>query len=318
MRYEKFKKQHDAFQESGINDIGLLFTSFIRLLSIPFTLGLFLTPVVFAVWGHWTVIFLGIIMWPLGGFIAWYMYDNRRHYLMPGTLYYSPGRIRHLFTDTHPSIQRCYYCNTRVADSKPYNVDLLKLKDLKLRTEGIRQHHVNYINENICIPIPRSRKAFIVHSLIALLKIFILVLCLLFLPLTSVVWRSVFGLVMGGIVGTLLLLVARTRSNVSYLISTGILLRICIWVSALLLASRITFHPFNIQTTEAIYFVITAIIIFDSFLMQLIDFAIGKNASKPIARQYPEVRQKFYDGYKVYNDIPVLSVIYPLFKWIFG
>jgi curved DNA-binding protein CbpA len=34
MRYEKFKKQHEAFQESGINDIALLFIIFVRYLTM--------------------------------------------------------------------------------------------------------------------------------------------------------------------------------------------------------------------------------------------------------------------------------------------
>ena len=34
MRYEKFRRQHEAFQQSGINDLGLIFTAFFRLLSL--------------------------------------------------------------------------------------------------------------------------------------------------------------------------------------------------------------------------------------------------------------------------------------------
>jgi hypothetical protein len=72
MRYEKFKKQHEAFQESGINDIALLFTALIRLFSIPFFLGLALTPIALA-FVSWQWIFMGIVMWPVATIIGWYM-----------------------------------------------------------------------------------------------------------------------------------------------------------------------------------------------------------------------------------------------------
>ncbi len=318
MRYEKFKKQHEAFQESGINDIALIFTALVRLFSIPFTLALFILPLALTVVGHWTTIFLAILMWPIAGFIAWYIYDNRKHYLLPGTFYYSPDRIRHLFTDTHPSDQLCYYCSSKTADSKPYILELLKLKELRLQTGGFRQHHVNYINRNISIQIPRSRKAFTIHALNGLIKIIAVLACLVFLPFSSVVWRLLSGMIIGGFASLVVLTITNTRSNVSYLFSINMILRLAIWMCCLLMVSRFSLKPFNIRTSESIHFVVTAIIVFDCFLMQVIDLAIGKRSSKPIIRQFREVHQKFNEGYVVYNDIPVLSVLYPAYKWIFG
>jgi hypothetical protein len=318
MRYERFKKQHEAFQESGINDIALIFTALIRLLSIPFFIALFFLPLVLSVASHWTTIFLAILMWPIAGFIAWYIYDNRKHYLIPGTFYYSPDRIRHLFSDTHPSDRSCYYCKSRPADSRPYIMELLKLKELRLKTGGFRQHNVNYINRNISIPIPRSRKAFSIHALNGLIKIISVLICLVFLPLSSIVWRLVSGMIVGGFASLLILTITNTRSNVSYLLSINMILRLVTWTGCLLLVSRFYLNPFNIRTSESIHFVVTAIIVFDCFLMQVIDLVIGKRSSKPVIRQFPEVHQKFNEGYVVYNDVPLLSVFYPVFKWIFG
>jgi hypothetical protein len=316
MRYEKFKKQHEAFQESGINDIALLFTAFIRLLSIPMFLGLALLPIVLA-FVSWQWIFMGIVMWPVATIIGWYMHDNRRHYMLPGTFYYSPSRLRHLFTDTHPSDTSCYYCSAETANSKPFHLDLLKLKDLKISTGGYRQHNVNYINRNITILVPRSRKAFIIHSLNGLVKILSIIGCMFFFPVSSIVWRMLAGMVLGGLVATIMLAITRTRSNVSYLFSTSMILRLAAWLISLLLASRITFNPFDIQTTDAIHFVITAILVFDSLLMQLIEMVV-KKSTIPLFSQYPDANVKFAEGYRVYNDVPLLSVVYPLFKWIFG
>jgi hypothetical protein len=39
---------------------------------------------------------------------------------------------------------------------------------------------------------------------------------------------------------------------------------------------------------------------------------------RPVSRQYPELIQNMEKGFRVYNDIPLISVIYPLFKWFVG
>ena len=54
MRYEKFRRQHEAFQESGLNDIALLFTMAMRLLSAALCLFLFFAPPLLAILLHWS------------------------------------------------------------------------------------------------------------------------------------------------------------------------------------------------------------------------------------------------------------------------
>ncbi|MBN1144036.1 MAG: DnaJ domain-containing protein [Bacteroidales bacterium] len=318
MRYEKFRKQHEAFQQSGINDLGLIFTSFIRFLSLPVFLFLFTAPVILAIQENWASIFLILLMWPFAIGIAWYYRDNRENYFFPGKLYYSPDRIRHMFTDRHPASQNCYYCPGHPADSVPYKMELLKLKDIKLKTGGFRQHNVNYINQDIAVIIPRSQKAFIIHSVIALIKVLSVIGFMIFLNISSFTWRMIAGIIAGATAGYLILVISRTKSNVSYLVSYGLLFRVFLWLICIALATRFYVSPFDIQTTDSIHFVITAIVIFDSFLMQLASLILGKYATKPITAQYSESASRFGEGYSAYNDIPVLSFIYPLYKWIMG
>jgi hypothetical protein len=52
--------------------------------------------------------------------------------------------------------------------------------------------------------------------------------------------------------------------------------------------------------------------------MQLINVVMGKAASLPLSHQPPEIIEKFNEGYRVYNDIPVISILFPVVKWIFG
>lgn len=318
MRYEKFRKQHEAFQESGIDDIVLLLKILIRIGSVLLFFFLLLLPVLLMLQNNWRFLFMAIITWPLAGLLAWNFYNNKKDYFLPGKFYYSPGRIKSLFTDIHPSNQHCFYCPDKNADSKPYKLDLLKLKELKFNPGGYRQHNVNFINQHISILIPRSQKAFIVHSINIFIKLLSIFYCLFFLNISSLVWRFIFGIVLGGVLSRLLLKITHTKSNVTYLISYSAIIRVIVWLFGIILASRFYSRPFDIFTNDYIRFALTAILIFDSFLMQLVILLLGKNASKPIIVQFPETANKFNEGYLVYNDIPVISVVYPLFKWLFG
>jgi hypothetical protein len=141
---------------------------------------------------------------------------------------------------------------------------------------------------------------------------------MVFLDISSLIWRIILGLLVGGILSRITLIITRTKSNITYLYSFGFILRVAVWIIGISLASRFYLDPFDIFTTEAINFVIVAIIIFDSFIMQLITMILGKHSAYPVSKQFSETESKFKEGYIVYNDVPVVSFIYPLFKWIFG
>jgi len=194
----------------------------------------------------------------------------------------------------------------------------LKLKEIKLKSSGYRQQNVNYINQRATIVVPRSQKAFMIHSLSILIKLVSVGGCMVFMNLSSLVWRFIFGLVLGGLICRILLILSHTKSNVTYLISFGLLIRVSVGLFVISLVSVFYIQPFDVYTTEIIYFVLTAIVIFDSFLMQIIGLILGKHASRPIIRQYDEIDLRFREGYQVYNDVPVISIIYPLFRWFFG
>ncbi len=289
-----------------------------RLIGMLLFLFLSFLPVVLAIQFSWINLVLILVTWPFAGIIGWYIYDNRKNYLMPGQFYYTAERIRHLFTDVHPAAQTCYYCPEKPADSVPYKVELFKLKDLKISTGGFRQHNVHYSNKNLCLLIPRSRKAFIIHTVSSVIKVMVMFGCLLLFPVSSIIWRLIFGMVAGGILSSFVFLFSGTKSNVSYIMSYGLIIRMILWVFSIVLVSRFSMKPFNIITTDSIQLVIAAIFIFDCLLMQLLDMVLRGKSFRPVSRQYPELLQKMETGFRVYNDIPVISVIYPLFKWFVG
>jgi hypothetical protein len=123
---------------------------------------------------------------------------------------------------------------------------------------------------------------------------------------------------LGGVLSLTHLTITRTKSNITYLISYGLVLRVITWIFCIIIVSRFYSKPFDIFTTDFIHFAVIAIVIFDSLLMQFVNLILGRYSSKPISKQFPETAKKFSEGYMVYNDIPVISVVYPLFKWIFG
>jgi hypothetical protein len=318
MRYEKFKQQHEAFQESGLNDVALLLKIGLRIFGFLFFLFLAFLPFYVALRFGWISVLILFFTWPFAGIIGWYMYDNRQNYFVPGRLYYSPERIWHMFKDVHPSLEKCFYCPSRIANSIPFKIELFKLKDIKMATGGFRQHQVNYQNKHIVLSVPRSQKAFIIHNACTVIKIVSLLSGLFFFPVSSIIWRFIAGLVAGGLITLLLLLITGTRARSGYIISTGLIIRMIVWIASISLVSRFYLHPFNITTSDAIQFVVTAIVIFDCLVMQLLDMIPGNFSLKTPARQPAALQSCMQAGYHIYNDIPVISVIYPLFKWFAG
>lgn len=319
MKYEEFMKHEEAFRESGLYDISLLIRYIFRfiVLTIPVliiyvTINLILTKKIVP-----NIPVLSIA-WIINIMLVYFLIQGRRKYFKLGNFYYNLGYIKKLFTERRETSQSCYYCRSKKADSVFYKLDLFKLKDIKLKTGGFRLHNISYVNKSVSIQIPRSKKAFIIHSINALIKVCAILACLIFLNITSLFWRVIAGMTAGGVISTVILLISRTKSNISYLFSYGSVIRIIVWIAAISLISRFNFAPFNISTSDAVYFVITSILLFDCVLMQFLNYALGIYSSKPVAEQYPDTNHKFGEGYRVYNDIPILSVVYPLFKWIFG
>jgi hypothetical protein len=133
MRYERFRKQHEAFRESGLNDIALILNFSGRMIGLALFLFLFLTPIVTTMIYHWTWVVLALIMWPFAGILGWYIYDRRKSYFITGSIYYTPKRIAKLYTHLHPSDELCFYCKYCHANSLAYKVELFRLKDVRLR-----------------------------------------------------------------------------------------------------------------------------------------------------------------------------------------
>lgn len=318
MRYDEFVRRNEAFQQSGINDFVLILKIVGRVLVLPIAAAFFVGPIVLAFTYGYFFLFLVLFLWPMGVFTVWSIYDNRHHYFMPGTFYYNFNRLRDLFVQTHPASESCYYCKGRIANSKVFRLELFHLKDVKLKAEGFRMNRANYINDSAIIQIPRSQKAFIVHSLVSVIKILAVLVCVFTPFIDSWVWRFVIGLTLGGLFGFLMLKITRTRSNVSYLYTVSLLIRVAVWITILRFNSTITWEPFNIYSSPFMKLAVSIILLFDCFLMQLIELIIPRSSYLSVLKQHPVIEEKTHHGYRAFNEIPLLSVVYPIFRWVWG
>ena len=247
-----------------------------------------------------------------------YIFQKRKSYFKIDSFYYTIADIKKIFSEKRPSNQTCYYSVNQSANSLSYNLVLLKVKDIKLKYGGPMKHHVNYKNVYEEIKIPRSLKAFRIHTINTIIKILSVVLCLLVLKFDSILWRIIVGIFVGGIITQIILLLFKTRSNTSYLVSPILLIKLITWIWIIYLVSDVQIQSGNIITQPSILIAIIGILFLDAFLEQFLKILFGKRIIKPIIKQHMKITEKFENGYQVYNEIPIWTVVFPIYKWIFG
>ncbi|MFO7668059.1 MAG: DnaJ domain-containing protein [Bacteroidales bacterium] len=217
-----------------------------------------------------------------------------------------------------PCKDRCCYCAHAMAGGKPYRVELILTLDSKIRTFGVMDHQVKYRTRTKRIVIPRSARAHFFHRIATLIKLTALAGFMLFFPVESMVWRFIGGMVAGGLLSTLMLSVSRIRSKVSYLLTPGLILKSLIWIAALL--GITTIGPgFNMQTSGYIFAVIAGLLFLLDMLFDLVLglFPFYRWMFRPFIRQGAIMDELYKEGYQNYQEFPVYSVVYPLFRWLF-
>jgi hypothetical protein len=205
-----------------------------------------------------------------------------------------------------------------MANGKPYKVELLKTVDIKIRSYGALNHDARYKNKTKRVVIPRSVRAQYFHRLTSLIKVLCVLAGLVFLPLDSILWRFIAGLLMGGLVSFVLLGLAKVRSRVTYLYTPSLLIKTVIWLFALVSIS--TAGPgFNIQISGYVYIVVAGLLFLLDMVFDLIMgfFPFYQRLFRPIFRQGAVLDALYKEGYRNYQELPVYSSLFPLFKWLF-
>lgn len=318
MRFEKLQKEHEAFQKSGLYDLSLLLRYFFHIVTVLIALALIAFPIVMAVVEEFVAFFYLAYFWIIGTFLLWYIWSNRKDWFRLGDLYFKPAVIREFLSPkTVANNDPCYFCPGHKANGIPFEIFLLKVQDVDLRSRGALWHEVKYKRKNISLQIPRSHKAFLVHLGSSVLKLFTLVIFLLFIPVGSFLWKFIFGLFTGGILSTILHLFTRTRPKTLYLLNATMVIKIIIWLVILGALSRITSQN-QIVTGPYIYLGFFLLIFFVDLIVDPLANLVPHNQMYiPFFPQPPAVMERYREGYRNFLEAPVWATIYPLLKWLF-
>lgn len=319
IKYEKIQKEHEAFRESGIYDIGLLLNYMGRYILFLIFLWFVIWPIYVSLLGGHSSYILRLISLLTGSIGIYFIITNARKYFIAGKFFYTYGHIKKILTYRNAaSNESCFYNPRYKADARPYRISMLKIKDIKLHHYGPIQHGVSFDQKSVTIDIPRSHQAFMVHSAIIVIKVCILIYCIFFLDISSLVWRLIAAFLITLIVSKLTMWITRTKSTVTYLLTAGLILRIIIWLMLISAFSVFQIKPFDIFTTENIYAIVFFIFIFDTFLDQFFSFISRQKFRMPLIKQHPLVESYLSKKYQFGFDMPFVSSISSIFKWFLG
>lgn len=316
MKYERLKKEHEAFQKSGMHDVVLVLKYLQAGFMVLVTLFFLAFPVFLLITEKTGVMFF---LWIPGIFLILYIKDKRKEIFHPGEFYYGIRKLGSLIRESRaPGTESCIYCNDRKADSIPYRMGMLKIGDIRLNLVGPFWHSVQTKREYRKLSMPRSKKAFFIHSTISILRLACLSAAMILVPFDSWLWRFVTGLIAGSLIAWIILFVCRTRSKTSYLFNRLMLVRILTWLLVLVAISDFSDFPEIRLTDWAPVGIILWLFLQDFFVEPLGRIFFRKDRLHvPFSRQPVKISELVKKGYQNCFDIPVWSTIFPLVKWIF-
>jgi len=319
-RREKKKKEEEYFNRPEWHDPILLFKYVGRGFALLFALVAIIFPVILAIFsdpaslaGTFFFIVIGIVL-------LVYIYQHRASWFRQGKFKTTFKEVMGIFQidSSRTSKDRCCYSRNAMANGKPNRIELLKTIDIKIQSYGALNHDAKYKNKTKTVVVPRSARVLFFHRIVSLVKVAAIICSLIILPLDSLLWRFIAGMLAGGILSSVLLGLVRVRSRVSYLLTPGLLVKALIWIFALYKIS--TFGPgFNIQISGYVYIVVAGLLFLLDMIFDLVMgfFPFYQRLFRPIFKQRKVLDSLYRDGYRNYQELPVYSVVFPLFKWLF-
>jgi len=279
---------------------------------------LVLFPIVVAIIsGEIMAFFYLFVFWVVGLFLFYYILQQGKNYFKQEKFYYTFGKVwARLMQVRENASESCFFSNGLAANSIPYKIEMFKVKDIKLENRGPLQHYAGIDQTSKEVSLPRSRKALIVHIIVTFTKCIALILTMFLLPVSSFIWRFIFGLCIAWLVSTLILSVTAIKSKVGYLFCSATLIKILFWLIPIFLISKFTFHPFDIVTNDLSRMLIVILAFTDSFLEQALKIPANTNLYKPILKSYRLLDAYFSQKYYMYLEIPLWTAIFPLLRWL--
>jgi len=319
-RRKKKREEEEFFSRPEWQDPILLLRYALHIFTLLFATTAIIFPILLAIFGDPASLAGTFFFLVVGVFLMIYMYQHRSSWFRLGRFKTRWKDVAGFFKmeQVHASSDHCCYTRNEMANGKSYRIELLKTVDIKIRSYGALNHEAKYKNKYKKVVIPRSVRAHLFHRISSVVKVISIFSCLLFFPVESVLWRFLAGMVSGGILSSILLEIAGVRSRVSYLLTPGLLIKALIWLFVLLTIS--IFGPgFNIQTAGIVYIVVAGLLFLLDMVFDLIMgfFPFYPRLFRPLVRQGPILNALYREGYQNYQELPVYSVLFPLYKWLF-
>lgn len=317
MKFDKLRREHEAFQKSGLYDVGLALRYFIHFMAVFVAIGLILFPLYIALTQEAAAFFYLFFFWIVGGFLLIYIFNNRKNWFDLGSFYFKPDVIRELFArKAVVGNETCFYCHGIPADGQPFEQSLLKVNDVQLIRGGPGVHQARYKRTYRTVRIPRSRKAFLLHLTGSIIKIFSILVFVFIIQPGSLLWSIILGALAGGIFSSLLLLLFRTRPKSMFLLNPYILIKLCIWLIFLGLVSYRT-SGWHIYAGEYIYLTVAILLFFLDILVDPMIRLVFKNRAMTSFFRLPLQEKELLErGYVYALEIPIWSTLYPIIRWL--
>lgn len=316
----KLRREKERFEQSEWHDILLFFKYFFNGLAILLSILAVLVPILLAILIDPVILFATIYFLVIGSFMLIYIYKRRKRWFRLGKFNTRWKDIRGFFKmpASKPSVDVCCYTKGRIADGKPYTIELLKTLGITLRNTGVMNHGARYKNSVKRVVMPRSTKAQFWHRMLSLIKLSTIFLCLFLVPIDSILWRFIVGIMAGGLFSVIICLIVGVKSKANYLFTPGLIVKLAIWIFVLLKISIIG-PGLNIQLTTTVYAVLAMLLFLLDMAFDLIMglFPFYPKFFKPIIKQGKVLNGLYQDGYQNYQELPVYSVLFPLYNWLF-
>lgn len=319
MRYEKFAREHEAFRQSGLYDASILLAYLGKVILPFFAVGLISIPFIVAYnEKSFSPILYLFFCWVIGISLIIYIIADRKNYFKREKFYYSFRKLKEFYIYSNPSAkEKCFYCPGLMADSFPFKIEMVKVKEVQLQNSGPLQHYARYNRREFQVYYPRSRKAFRIHSISTTIKILSILVSMVLLPFDSLLWRFIGGAGIGWFINMLFLLFSGTRSKSGYLFSYGMLIKIIVWLLVFIAISDFYLHPLNIVTSEFVQFSVVILAFMDSVVEQLLKIPFRGGLFKPILPYYSKITKHVEEKSSFYLEVPLWTAINPMFRWIF-
>jgi len=318
-RAEK-KKQEEYFNRPEWHDPILFLKYFIRVFALLFAAAAIAIPIFLAIYEDPASLAGTFFFLVVGVFLMVYMYQQRKTWFRLGmfktTWKDAVGFIR--IKPGQVTKDRCCYTRNSMADGRTYKIELLKTMDIKVRSYGVLNHSAKYKNKVKRVVLPRSFRAQLFHRIASIIKVSSIISCLFIFPVESVLWRFIAGMFIGGMLSTILLGLLRVRSKVSYLLTPGLLIKALIWIFVLYIVSE-TGPGFNIVTTGYVKIAMAGLLFFLDMVFDLVMgfFPFYHRLFRPLVPQGIILNSLYRDGYQNNMELPVYSVLFPIYKWLF-